>query len=79
VHPLHHASGSTAPWLTPPDPAAVRQAIAKTDALGVKAIYLTGGQPFSHRAMLPLLSRSREVAPGRGSGPGDTRPALKPK
>jgi hypothetical protein len=69
VHPLHHASGSTAPWLTPPDPAAVRQAIAKTDALGVKAIYLTGGQPFSHRAMFRSFRAAARWRPAVGQGP----------
>jgi MoaA/NifB/PqqE/SkfB family radical SAM enzyme len=58
-----NASGPTAPWLKPLDPAAVRRAIAEADALGVKEIYFTGGEPFLHQAMLPLLARSLEVAP----------------
>lgn len=58
-----NASGPTAPWLKPMDPATVRRAIAEADTLGVKEIYFTGGEPFLHRAILPLLARSLEVAP----------------
>jgi AdoMet-dependent heme synthase len=58
-----NASGPLAPWLKPLDPATVRRAIAEADALGVKEIYFTGGEPFLHQAMVPLLARSLEVAP----------------
>ncbi|MCI0546663.1 MAG: radical SAM protein, partial [Candidatus Rokubacteria bacterium] len=58
-----NASGPTEPWLKPLDPATVRRAIAEADTLGVKEIYFTGGEPFLHRAILPLLAKSLEVAP----------------
>jgi sulfatase maturation enzyme AslB (radical SAM superfamily) len=58
-----NASGPTAPWLKPLDPAAVRRAIAEAATRGVKEIYFTGGEPFLHRAILPLLARSLEVTP----------------
>jgi MoaA/NifB/PqqE/SkfB family radical SAM enzyme len=41
----------------------VRRAIAEADTLGVKEIYFTGGEPFLHRAILPLLAESLAVAP----------------
>jgi hypothetical protein len=58
-----NASGPATPWLKPLDPAAVRRAIAEAEAQGVKEIYFTGGEPFLHRAILPLLAESLEAAP----------------
>jgi AdoMet-dependent heme synthase len=58
-----NASGPTTPWLKPLDPGVVRRAIAEADRLGVKEIYFTGGEPFLHRAIVPLLAESLEVAP----------------
>jgi AdoMet-dependent heme synthase len=58
-----NASGPKEPWLQPLDAAAARRAIADAERLGVKEIYFTGGEPFLHRQILPLLERSLAVAP----------------
>jgi AdoMet-dependent heme synthase len=58
-----NASGPKEPWLQPLDAAAARRAIADADRLGVKEIYFTGGEPFLHRHILPLLEQSLAVAP----------------
>jgi len=57
-----NASGPETPWLAPLDAAAARRAIAEADALGVREIYFTGGEPFLHREILPLLEHSLNVA-----------------
>jgi MoaA/NifB/PqqE/SkfB family radical SAM enzyme len=43
--------------------AAVRRAIGEAERLGVKEIYFTGGEPFLHHEILPLLGESLRVAP----------------
>ncbi|HEX7788304.1 MAG TPA: radical SAM protein [Methylomirabilota bacterium] len=58
-----NASGPRAPWLRPLDAATVRRALAEAEAAGVKEIYFTGGEPFLHRELLPLLERALAVAP----------------
>jgi MoaA/NifB/PqqE/SkfB family radical SAM enzyme len=58
-----NASGPRAPWLKPLDGATIRRAIREAEELGVKEIYFTGGEPFLHREILPLLERALEVAP----------------
>jgi MoaA/NifB/PqqE/SkfB family radical SAM enzyme len=58
-----NASGPHEPWLKPMAPAAVREAIAEADRLGVKEIYFTGGEPFLHGQILSLLEQSLAVAP----------------
>jgi MoaA/NifB/PqqE/SkfB family radical SAM enzyme len=58
-----NASGPTAPWLKPLDAGTVRRAIAEAEAAGVKEIYFTGGEPFLHGEILPLLERALEAAP----------------
>jgi MoaA/NifB/PqqE/SkfB family radical SAM enzyme len=58
-----NASGPKEPWLRAMDASAVRRALAEADALGVKEIYFTGGEPFLHRDILPLLAESLRVAP----------------
>ena len=58
-----NASGPREPWLRPLDAAAVRRAIADAERLGVKEIYFTGGEPFLHQEILPLLALSLSVAP----------------
>jgi MoaA/NifB/PqqE/SkfB family radical SAM enzyme len=58
-----NASGPKEPWLQPLDAAAARRAIADAERLGVKEIYFTGGEPFLHRHILPLLEQSLAVAP----------------
>jgi Radical SAM superfamily/4Fe-4S single cluster domain len=57
-----NASGPDEPWLAPLDDAAARRAIAEAERLGVREIYLTGGEPFLHREILPLLERCLAVA-----------------
>jgi MoaA/NifB/PqqE/SkfB family radical SAM enzyme len=58
-----NASGPRAPWLRPLDGATIRRAIGEAEALGVKEIYFTGGEPFLHGEILPLLERALEAAP----------------
>jgi AdoMet-dependent heme synthase len=58
-----NASGPEDPWLAPLAPDVVRRAIDDADRLGVKEIYFTGGEPFLHRELLPLLALSLTVAP----------------
>ena len=58
-----NASGPKEPWLQPLDAETARRAIADAERLGVKEIYFTGGEPFLHRHILPLLERSLTVAP----------------
>jgi MoaA/NifB/PqqE/SkfB family radical SAM enzyme len=57
-----NASGPDAPWLSPLDGAVARRAIDDAAALGVREIYFTGGEPFLHREILPLLETSLAVA-----------------
>jgi MoaA/NifB/PqqE/SkfB family radical SAM enzyme len=58
-----NASGPRTPWLKPLDGETIRRAIREAEALGVKEIYFTGGEPFLHREILPLLERALEAAP----------------
>jgi sulfatase maturation enzyme AslB (radical SAM superfamily) len=58
-----NASGPTDPWLRPIAPEIARNAIREADALGVKEIYFTGGEPFLHGEMLALLADALAVAP----------------
>jgi AdoMet-dependent heme synthase len=57
-----NASGPDEPWLPPLDGAGARRAIAEAEALGVREIYFTGGEPFLHRDIVPLLDASLGVA-----------------
>ena len=58
-----NASGPDDPWLPPLDAASIRSAIHEAEGLGVKEIYFTGGEPFLHREILPLLEEALTVAP----------------
>jgi AdoMet-dependent heme synthase len=58
-----NASGPKAPWLKPLDAATIARALDEAEAAGVKEIYFTGGEPFLHREILPLLERALAVAP----------------
>ena len=58
-----NASGPRGPWLRPLDGETIRRAIREAEQLGVKEIYFTGGEPFLHGEILPLLERALEVAP----------------
>ena len=62
VHCIN-ASGPRDPWLAPLDGETIRHAIREAEALGVKDIYFTGGEPFLHPEILPLLAFALEVAP----------------
>src|SRR2546426_431097 len=57
-----NASGPDDPWLAPLDGRVARHAIAEAEALGVREIYVTGGEPFLHREILALLEASLAVA-----------------
>lgn len=58
-----NASGPRDPWLAPLDAAVVRRAIAEAETLGVREFYFTGGEPFVHPDLLPLLEAALAVAP----------------
>jgi hypothetical protein len=58
-----NASGPRDPWLRPLAADAARRAIREAEALGVKEIYFTGGEPFLHPEILPLLDEALGVAP----------------
>jgi MoaA/NifB/PqqE/SkfB family radical SAM enzyme len=58
-----NASGPRAPWLKPLDVETIRRAIAEAEEVGVKEIYFTGGEPFLHGEILPLLELALRVAP----------------
>src|ERR1700736_4717302 len=58
-----NASGPRAPWLKPLDAETIRRAIGEAEQAGVKEIYFTGGEPFLHGEILPVLERALQVAP----------------
>jgi AdoMet-dependent heme synthase len=58
-----NASGPREPWLAPLPADAARRYIDEATALGVKEIYFTGGEPFLHPEILPLLAFALERAP----------------
>src|SRR5262245_63843187 len=58
-----NASGPDDPWLAPLEAGVVRRALDEAERLGVKEIYFTGGEPFLHREILPLLEDALRVAP----------------
>jgi len=58
-----NASGPREPWLAPLPADTARRYIAEAAALGVKEIYFTGGEPFLHDEILPLLAYALERAP----------------
>jgi MoaA/NifB/PqqE/SkfB family radical SAM enzyme len=58
-----NASGPDEPWLRPIKPEVARNAIRQAEELGVKEIYFTGGEPFLHRDILPLLGFALQAAP----------------
>ena len=62
VHCIN-ASGPREPWLPPLDAETARRHITEAAALGVKEIYFTGGEPFMHPAITPLLAFALERAP----------------
>jgi AdoMet-dependent heme synthase len=58
-----NASGPTDPWLPSMDARSIQHAIREAETLGVKEIYFTGGEPFLHPEILPLLNDSLAIAP----------------
>jgi MoaA/NifB/PqqE/SkfB family radical SAM enzyme len=58
-----NASGPKHPWLKILDSATVKRYLQEAEALGVKEIYFTGGEPFLHGDILDLLRFSLQVAP----------------
>jgi AdoMet-dependent heme synthase len=58
-----NASGPREPWLPSLDAAEVRRHVREAAALGVKEVYFTGGEPFLHPEILPLLAFALEHAP----------------
>ena len=58
-----NASGPRAPWLASLDADAVRAALVEGEALGVKEVYFTGGEPFLHPEIVPLLGAALAIAP----------------
>jgi AdoMet-dependent heme synthase len=58
-----NASGPADPWLKPIRPEVARSAIREAEELGVKEIYFTGGEPFLHGDILPLLGFALQAAP----------------
>ncbi len=62
VHCIN-ASGPGTPWLKPLDGEPVRRAIQAAERLGVREIYFTGGEPFLHPEILPLLGFALAAAP----------------
>ncbi len=57
-----NASGPDDPWLAPLEAAVARRALAEAEALGVREGYFTGGEPFLHREILPLVEASLSMA-----------------
>jgi MoaA/NifB/PqqE/SkfB family radical SAM enzyme len=62
VHCIN-ASGPRDPWLASMTAAEVRGRVDEAAALGVKEIYFTGGEPFLHPEILPLLDHALSRAP----------------
>ena len=58
-----NASGPKSPWLKPLDTATIEHALQEAEDAGVKEIYFTGGEPFLHGEILPLLELALGIAP----------------
>ena len=58
-----NASGPRAPWLADLEAGEVRRHLGEAAALGVKEIYVTGGEPFLHPELFALLEEALAVAP----------------
>ena len=58
-----NASGPREPWLAPIPADVARRFIDEAATLGVKEVYFTGGEPFLHAEILPLLAYALERAP----------------
>lgn len=62
-HHCFNASGPRDPWLASLPADIVLRSIAEAEALGVRELYFTGGEPFLHPEILPLLEAALAVAP----------------
>jgi MoaA/NifB/PqqE/SkfB family radical SAM enzyme len=58
-----NSSGPRAPWLPSLDADTVRRSIAEAEALGVRELYVTGGEPFLHPEIFALVAAALAVAP----------------
>jgi hypothetical protein len=58
-----NASGPRDPWLASLPADVILRSIAEAEALGVRELYFTGGEPFLHPEILPLLEAALAVAP----------------
>ena len=58
-----NTSGPRDPWLVALDADAVRRAIVEAERLSFREFYFTGGEPFVHPDLLPLLDAALVVAP----------------
>lgn len=58
-----NASGPKNPWLASLDAAQMQRWIEEATGLGVKEIYFTGGEPFLHPEIVPMLAFALERAP----------------
>jgi AdoMet-dependent heme synthase len=65
LHCTHclNSSGPKHPWLKRLDTATVKRYLKEAEALGVKEVYFTGGEPFLHQDILELLGFSLRMAP----------------
>lgn len=57
-----NASGPRDPWLASLPAEVVLRSIVEAEALGVRELYFTGGEPFLHPEILPLLEAALAVA-----------------
>ncbi len=58
-----NSSGPRHPWLAMLEPSIVHRYLREAEALGVREVYFTGGEPFLHPDILPLLEAALAVAP----------------
>jgi AdoMet-dependent heme synthase len=58
-----NASGPRDPWLPSMDADDVRRHLREAAALGVREVYFTGGEPFLHPEIVPLLAFALAHAP----------------
>jgi MoaA/NifB/PqqE/SkfB family radical SAM enzyme len=58
-----NASGPVDPWLAPMAAADVERHVDEAARLGAREVYLTGGEPFLHPAILELLAYALERLP----------------
>ena len=62
VHCLN-ASGPRDPWLAPMDAADVERHVEAAARLGAREVYFTGGEPFLHPRIMPLIAHALDRLP----------------